>query len=109
MESHLLEPVHRAFLFRIIHADIYRLVLDGKPGQILHLHSQVVHVIRNARSMSSSSQALDVDTWALSCTHLLCLGGAEKHSLSLLRQKLDDLVHLLLETLLQDTVGLVDD
>lgn len=41
--------------------------------------------------------------------YLLGLRGAEQHRLSLLRQKLDDLVHFLLETLLQDAVSLVDD
>lgn len=41
-------------------------------------------------------------------TYLLGLGGAEKHGLSLLWQQLDDLVHFLLKTLLQDSVGLID-
>lgn len=40
--------------------------------------------------------------------HLLGLRSAEQHGLPLLGQKLDDLVHLLLEPLLQDAVGLVD-
>ena len=42
-------------------------------------------------------------------TDLLGLRCAEEHRLPLLGQQLDDLVHLLLEPLLQDAVGLVDD
>ena len=40
---------------------------------------------------------------------LLGLGRAEEHRLALFGEGLDDLVHVLLEALLKDAVGLVDD
>lgn len=60
-----------------------------------------------ARRVCLSTSADNVSP--ASSKYLLGLRGAEEHGLSLLGQKLDDLMHFLLEPLLQDAVGLVDD
>lgn len=42
-------------------------------------------------------------------SYLFGLRGTEKHGLPLLRQQLDNLVHLFLKSLLQDAIGFIND